>query len=251
MEDTVTFSTKHGPITLRKNDEHFVNTFRAGGYWDDDAITENVGHIKDRNVLEVGCHVGTDTVPYARALAPGAKLFAFEPQRLMSDLLVKNVSDNALSDRVVLHHGAAFCYSGYTNMSSQFLDGSMAGRPVSEAERTGSACNFGGLSLGAGGEQVRCYKIDDLDYVQNIGFIHSDAQGAEPFWLWGARRLIQRDRPIIFYENYKAYGSFLFDAIVRDFDPPQPIRDFDIKQFCMDELDYKTYRHGYDSLLAP
>jgi hypothetical protein len=43
-------------------------------------------------------------------------------------------------------------------------------------------------------------KLDDLD-LENIGYIHCDAQGAEPFIFSCGKQFIKKHRPIILYED--------------------------------------------------
>lgn len=248
MAATVTFNTHHGAIEVYRDDEHFFDTFASGKHWDDEVIRDNLRHVRDRNVLEVGCHVGTHTVPYARALAPDSVLYGFEPQGRMFELLCRNVAANGLADRTRLHNAAALWYTGAATMHGTFQDGSTPGKSVAEGGRG----NYGGLALGVGGERVRCFKLDDLaGSVRDVGFVHSDAQGADGFWLWGAQGIIRRDRPVIFYENHVVHGSYLRDTIVKELAPPKEVVDFDVKAFCMETLGYREYRHGYDSLLVP
>src|ERR1700688_3042448 len=48
------------------------------------------------NVLDIGAHVGTQTIPLARKIGPSGLVVAFEPQRVLHQLLSANVSLNAL-----------------------------------------------------------------------------------------------------------------------------------------------------------
>jgi FkbM family methyltransferase len=47
-------------------------------------------------VLEVGANIGVFTVPLARFVHPGGRVIAFEPQRIMYQMLCGNLALNAV-----------------------------------------------------------------------------------------------------------------------------------------------------------
>jgi hypothetical protein len=132
-------------------------------------------------------------------------------------------------------------------MNATILDGPYRGN-LTELD-SNTIANYGGLCLGKDGENVKCYKMDDLN-LENIGFIHSDAQGAEPYIFWGAKETIRKFRPIIFYENAKN-ESYLFENIKKYYDVDSEIYNFSIKDFCINELGYRQHIEGNDSYLIP
>eukprot|EP00808_Paulinella_micropora_P012465 g28579.t1 len=60
--------------------------------------------------------------------------------------------------------------------------------------------NFGGRTIGTGGEMVRGVTLDWLNF-SHVGFIKADIQGAEPLAFYGARQTISRWKPFILYEK--------------------------------------------------
>ena len=50
--------------------------------------------------LEVGANIGVHTIPLARCVGPGGRVVAFEPQRIVFQMLCANVALNALTDTV-------------------------------------------------------------------------------------------------------------------------------------------------------
>ena len=115
-------------------------------------------------------------------------------------------------------------------------------------------CNFGGVSLGANGEDIFMTTVDTLNY-DTIGFIHCDAQGAEPFIFSKAIQTIVKCRPVILYENMNLYGKYLYNTICRTYPQYREEAMFDIKKFCMENLKYSKYidrfNGGIDTLLLP
>jgi FkbM family methyltransferase len=97
--------------------ETIYGTFHC---WKDDLITAQLkafsAHTRNEiamvstflaagdNVVDVGAHIGTYAIPFARFTAPGGKVFAFEANPANHALLARNVAANALSDVVVATH---------------------------------------------------------------------------------------------------------------------------------------------------
>jgi hypothetical protein len=56
--------------------------------------------------MDVGAHIGTQTVAMALAVQPGGVVHAFEPQQAMVEVLRANAELNGVADIVVAHHAA-------------------------------------------------------------------------------------------------------------------------------------------------
>jgi FkbM family methyltransferase len=248
MLQEITFDTTYGKITLPINQEEFVDVYKQGRYWNEHNLLNNFPLIDpNKNILEFGSHCGTDTIAYASKINDNCKVYSFEPQSQMFYFLQKNISDNNLQNKIISENACLFHYTGDATMNASILDGPYRGN-LSELDSTKIA-NYGGLCLGKDGESVKCYKMDDLN-LENIGFIHSDAQGAEPYIFWGAKETIRKFRPIIFYENAKN-ESYLFENIKKYYDVDSEIYNFSIKDFCINELGYRQHIEGNDSYLIP
>ena len=71
-------------------------------------------------------------------------------------------------------------------------------------EEINDGCNFGGIGLGKNGETIQLTTIDSMN-LENLGFIHCDAQGSENFIFSRGLETINRCRPVIYYENIENY----------------------------------------------
>jgi FkbM family methyltransferase len=147
-------------------------------------------------VVEVGAHIGTLTIPLARMVATRhaagrGVVFAFEPQRILYQLLNANLSLNRLQ-----------------NVHAQQLaighrSGTMGLPTINYAKRD----NFGGYNLtDAGRERVRVVTIDSL-HLRRLNFLKIDAEGMETRVLTGAKQTIARCRPVIYCENDRRKNS--------------------------------------------
>jgi FkbM family methyltransferase len=251
----VCFDTKYGKIYLNKNDAYFIDEFSKNNYWDDNqlCILRDKYIPNDKNILEIGGHSGTSTIFYAGILKDCNTVYTFEPQIRMFDILNKNVKVNNLSHKINTFNSAAFCKTGKINMHSEDLDGPITGN-IELLKNEDKQINFGGVCLGKEGELTNCIKIDDLDF-KNVGYIHCDAQGAEPYIFSSATQFIKKHRPVILYEDSDLYGNYLFNIIKSSYPEFADNSTFNIKKYCVEELGYYCITNfnnsGFDSLLIP
>jgi FkbM family methyltransferase len=162
----------------------------------------------DSTVIDVGANIGAMTVPLAR-MVPQGKVLAFEPQRIVSQILSANIQLNGLSNVDVRRAGVGRAGRGKIDV------------PDIEPR---SVQNFGGLSLLKsvqhnsshsnkirGWNSVPCVSIDSLN-IPKIDLIKIDAQGMEADVLEGGRTTIARDLPILYME-YEVSSMHLYHVV--------------------------------------
>ena len=251
-----TFDTKYGKITLYKNDKNMTPIFKNGGYHDEDTLQKLKSYIDpNRNILEFGGHCGTSTVVYSTFLNDNNKVFVYEPQQNMYNLIIKNINQNNLQNKIIPNNLGVFCYEGNSVMHSIDLDGGDYGIVEKRYnEESNLGCNFAGVGLGTNGELIKVTTIDNMN-LDNIGFIHSDAQGSENFIFSKAIKTITKNRPLILYENFEFYGTYLYDNICQTYPQYEEESKFDIKKYCMETLKYTQFIDKFngsiDTLLIP
>jgi len=251
----ITYNTKYGKVTLYKNEKFIGGAFRSGKYWDEDTILKLWRYINpDRNIIEIGGHCGTSTIIYARFIKPEQKLYVFEPQKNMYNLLIHNVHQNGLKDKVVPYNLGVFCYNGEGKMNNIDLDGGGGEVLKRYNEENNLECNFGGLGLGDKGEEINLTTIDEMN-LENIGFIHCDALGSENFIFSKAIETIRKCKPVILFENYHLFQDTFYKNVCLNYPEYKKESIFDIKKFCMEELNYSSFidkfNGGADTLLIP
>jgi FkbM family methyltransferase len=250
-----TYNTKYGLITLYQNEIYISIPFNNDRYWDEETLLKLRNYINpNRNILEIGGHCGTSSLVYSTFLNDENKIFVYEPQKNMFNLLVQNINQNNLQNKIIPNNLGVFCYEGTGKMNEIDLDG--GGGIVSKryVEENNLSCNFGGISLGTNGENIILTTIDNMK-LEDIGFIHCDAQGSENFIFSKALETIKKCRPVIFYENNEIYGKYLYDNVCSSYPNYNEESKFDIKKYCMEELNYSKYidkfNDGIDTLLIP
>jgi FkbM family methyltransferase len=250
-----TFKTVCGLISFYENEAYVINPFKVGQYWDLDTILKLREYIDpNRNILEIGGHCGTSTIAYSYFVNKGKKIYVYEPQLKLYNLLVHNVNQNNLQDKIIPTNSGVFCFTGKGTMNNIDLDGGGGIVEKRYNEEKNLKCNFAGIGLGSEGENINLTTIDDMK-LDDIGYIHCDAQGSENFIFSKALETITRCRPVILYENMDFGGKYLYDNVCKSYPDYKEESTFDIKKYCMETLKYSKFidkfNGGDDTLLIP
>lgn len=136
--------------------------------------------------LDVGANMGAHTVLFAQKVGPQGRVIAYEPQRVIHQLLCANVMMN-----------------GHMNVEARLAAaGSGKGELKVPPVNYGTAGNYGSLALGGyqQGEAVPIETIDSLK-LPHCHFIKADVEGMESEVVKGARETLKRCRPLLYVEN--------------------------------------------------
>jgi FkbM family methyltransferase len=180
-------SRQGGLVLFNRNDTYIGASLRKYGEFSGEE-TELFRLIAQpgRTVLDVGANIGAHTVDLSRFVGPSGVVHAFEPQRLVFQLLCANVALNS-------------CMNVFTN---QVAVGAIVDTLLVPSLDPGQCHNYGGLSLldSQPGEPVPLITIDSLG-LRDCQFIKLDVEGMETEALHGAVATIERFRPILYVEN--------------------------------------------------
>ena len=250
-----TYTTKYGRMSIYKNEIFIGHAFRQGQYWDEDTLLKLKEYIDpNRNILEIGGHCGSSTLVYSSFINNDKKVFVYEPQNGMYKLLVHNIHQNNLQHKIIPKNYGVFCYEGTGRMNNIDLDGGGGVVTKRYTEESNLKCNFGGIGLGEDGEDIRLTTIDTMG-LENVGFIHCDAQGSENFIFSEALETITKCRPVIFYENNEEHAEFLYENVCKAYPRYKKESVFDLKKYCMKRLKYSKcidkFNGGIDTILIP
>jgi FkbM family methyltransferase len=138
-------------------------------------------------VVDVGANIGTHTIAFARHVGPTGMVLAFEPQRIVHNILATNVTLNALSWVHLVHAGVGARRDDML-MSDYGYD---------------KDTNYGAISLQPAerGWPVRVVPLDDYLWLPTVHLVKIDVEGMEPHVLDGARAFVAKYRPVLFVEN--------------------------------------------------
>lgn len=194
---------RHGTFTYPALDQFVGRSLDLYGEWCEPEL-ETLGALLGAGdtVVDVGANIGTHTVYFARKVGPGGRVIAVEPQAFAYGLLAANVAQNGLGN-VTLVRAAAGAEPGTAQV------------PIVDPKR---ARNFGAVAVGADGrgatEAVPATTIDALE-LPACAVLKIDVEGMEVEVLAGARRTIERCKPVVFVENNTVARSAEVLAAVR------------------------------------
>lgn len=163
--------------------------------------------INSNVILDIGAHIGYHSIAYSK-INPNARIYAFEPQKKIFDLLCENLQANRINN-VSAFNNAVANKEGIFSLSNTISDGLNPDTPIEYG--TDKGFNFGGMSLGKDGEFVVTVAIDEMD-LGEVDFIKIDVEGAESLVISGAIETLKRYKPVICFEsNFKTITEDMRD----------------------------------------
>jgi len=159
------------------------------------------------NVVDVGAHIGTVTIPYAQFVGDHGRVYAFEPQQKIYAELLSNLFLNNINNVTAIRKA----------LGDSFGELEMEVPPRN---------NEGATGFGNNGELVPIIPLDSLR-LKDISFIKIDVEGAEKMVLEGARQTITRDKPVVYIEIVGEYSQ-----------SPKEKQHFDDTVQLLKDLDY-------------
>jgi FkbM family methyltransferase len=184
--------TQFGTFCLLEKDliSNFISNY---GYWEQHLFYFYSQFIKEEYIIiDGGANIGFHTVCFA-ALANKGKIYSFEPQPLIFNLLSTNILINGSTDIVNQFRLGL----GETNNKLKMS-------PLKDQLFSEDCINYGGRSLTdleEGEEEVEMTTIDNLN-LDKLDFIKLDIQGFELEAIKGGEKTLKNNHPIFFLENY-------------------------------------------------
>ena len=178
---------RYGPMAYLATDQYIGQSLDRYGEFSEGEVELLRQIIRPGwTVVEIGANMGAHTVFLAKATGSLGRVLAFEPQRVIFQILCANLALNGLS-HVETFHAAAGQQPGTIT--------------VPRLDYTARQ-NSGGVSLGshAAGEAVQQMTIDGLN-LPACHLLKIDVEGMEGEVLAGAEQTIRRWRPVLYVEN--------------------------------------------------
>ena len=186
---------KHGVFSYYENDKYIGKSLSEYGEWSEaevNLIKQLVN--SNENIIEIGSNIGTHTVPLAKHLSSGGRIFAFEPQSQNYKLLLDNIKDNEIKNVEVLKlalsskEGEAFMNKFDEEKTSNYGDARIF---------SNNSENF---------EKVLVKTLDQIFYDKSlekfsVKLIKCDTQGQELNIILGSEKIIEKYKPFLYLEN--------------------------------------------------
>jgi FkbM family methyltransferase len=150
---------------------------------------------KNSVVLDVGSNIGNHTLFFSNVLN-AKKVYSFEPQKYVFNILKKNVKINHLDQSVELFNLA--------------LGESSSNKNIYIPKKKLLRLNFGcARIIDSEKGQTRVLPLDEMKIKEKIDFIKIDTEGFEDKVLNGAKKTIEDDKPIVWIEVKKENMNFV------------------------------------------
>jgi FkbM family methyltransferase len=184
--------TPNGLFFLHEEDIYIAAHTSSGQVFEGHIINGVLEPIikKAKYIVDAGANIGIHSISYAN-MNPTCKIWAFEPQLSLVDILRMNCAVNKIGpDRVEIFN----CALGHKEDSLTLCPLS----DVHDAPRNGY--NRGGVQIGLGGEKTLMRRLDSFD-LPGLDYMKIDVEGAEGLVIEGAAETIKKFRPVIFFEH--------------------------------------------------
>ena len=194
---------RYGSFTLPLFDRYITRSMLAYGEYSPREAEVLCSYLRPGDcALDVGANLGTLTLAMARAVGPGGRVIALEPQAMIHHCLTQTVRDSA-TPWVDARRQAA---------------GAVAGSARMGRSNAAHAENFGGRGLVESGdaEEVEMIRLDDLK-LDACRLIKIDVEGLELQVLQGASKLLTDQRPVLCVECDRPGTTESLAAFLRGF----------------------------------
>lgn len=184
--------TQFGHFCLIEKDliSNCINNY---GYWEQHLYYFYSKFIKPNHiVLDGGANIGFHSIQFAK-LANQGKVYCFEPQPLIFNVLSTNILINGATEIIEQFR---------LGLSDEITNSKMT--PLNGQIFSPDCINYGGrglTDLDDGEEEVQLTSIDNLN-LSEVDIIKLDVQGFELKTLMGGKNTILSNYPVFFIENY-------------------------------------------------
>lgn len=151
------------------------------------------------NVIEVGANIGMHAVPLAKTI-PQGKLFCFEPQRIIHQILCGNVALNQLTNVKIYQQAVGSSGGGRIEIETSDYSNTWNYGSFSLEKGFSSESTFEGNTTLETVEIVALDEVTELQALPHLKLLKIDAEGFETQVLSGASQLIEKHKPLIFVE---------------------------------------------------
>ena len=193
-------------FNIHKNDTCVSDCLRSDELYEKFFLSFVKSYIDPRkNIIDVGANIGTHTVIYCNFLTTG-KVYSFEPQPLIFDILTENIRINNCTSKSELFN------IGSSDSSSRFFMNAIYDVKINQAAFAITT------NIAQTGIYIDCIPIDSLN-ITNVGYIKIDVEGHEYKTLKGMRNTILQNKPIMLIEIHDSSidKKLTFDILEHEF----------------------------------
>jgi len=171
--------------------------------------------------IDVGANLGCYTIPLAERVGPTGKILAFEPFRLLHQIVSGNVAANGISNAWIFPVGLGTEFSRFEARPPQLRFFSSPGGMKLQNQQEGlkQEEQLQLYDWDSSPEAITVVSLDELmlqserasllgfPVVQDVRLIKIDVEGMEKEVIMGAQQTIRHFKPIIWTENVAYFSS--------------------------------------------
>ena len=168
-------------------DKVISDAFRTSDWWESWMHNYIDKYMKGNLFIDIGGNIGSHSI---YAALKGNKVWSFEPQKFVYNILQSNKEINNIQNNLELFNIGLSEHNTTTNMN--VID-------------YNNETNIGGLGIGSGGEEIVTELLDDIWFnygKPKVDLIKIDVEGHEPSVIRGAKKLLIKEKPVILFEDH-------------------------------------------------
>ena len=158
------------------------------------------------NILDIGAHIGTFSIPFTIFNKKKGTVFSFEANPDNYELLVRNIQENQL-DQLIIPINAVVSMEGNTEFSMFLPDSGNSGMYYFSPNSSKSDKSVPSININNW--------YNSLDKSINIQLIKIDVEGAELSVLCSCHQIIEKYKPILYIEISKT-ALERFNSTIKD-----------------------------------
>ena len=194
---------KHGVFSFCQFDKYIGLSMREYGEFSEIELSLMSKFImKDDVVFDIGANIGVFTVPFAKKVGERGEVYAFEPQKLIYEILQDNLNKNKLKNVKVFNVGVG---KKEEVLELNDIDYSKVG-------------NFGGVGFKVDSSsftkniknkkyKVKIKNLNEFMEIEKCNFMKIDVELMELDILTGGKNFLKKFRPILWIENHQFYPN--------------------------------------------
>jgi FkbM family methyltransferase len=204
------------------------------GYWEM-WVTEAMMRTVRRGsvVADIGANLGYFSLLLADLVGPEGKVLAFEANPHMAELAYKSIDINGFGAITDMHSVALGAGTGFVTLSMQNgLPGGASANIVKKGLVSKARSLFARRRRGevrATPHKVAMRAFDGFDRATDVEFIKMDVEGFEPLVWEGMTKLLDRNRPLTIFIEFR---------VSRLADPGAFWEEFEARGFAINRIDY-------------
>jgi|GEM_PF-1993309 len=187
---------RYGDFSVPESSDLILNAMRQYGEWGQQEVDllSQLIHPGDI-VIDAGAFIGTHARAFSMMVGPDGAVHAFEPNPASQSLLLENANLSRFANITTYQTALGEISSSGIILPTQNNEENLGGTNVAK-----NSPSFSGI-------EVTIRPLDDYDFGE-VDFIKADLEGMEYSMLLGAKKIISRDRPIIFLEANSLQASY-------------------------------------------